>query len=328
MTDNKTPRVSVIIPAYNAEGCIGRAVKSVQDQTEQDFEIVIVDDCSKDQTVETVRTLQAKDPRIVLLQAEVNGGPSAARNIGFEAARGRWLAILDADDSYKPTRLKLLCDHAEAQNLDAIGDDLVLYDELADVEVGAAGFVRKPGLSLLSLDEYLDTTTYRVGLKEALRGEDKLISVLKFVFRADFVRQHALKYTRKYRYCEDFIMYYDLLRAGARVGLLNEPLYVYTEQVGTISGRASPHTRTVADRTSIIEATDEILRRDQGLTPRQRRLLEQRSRSVSLNMEYQALRQRLKSGKKLGFIAGLSVRPNYWLLFLREVRMAVTARLG
>lgn len=90
------PLISVIIPAYNAEKWILDAVRSVQAQTEQDWELVIVNDGSKDHTSEVARAIA--DERIIVVD-KANAGVSAARNTGMERARGTYFAFLDADDA-------------------------------------------------------------------------------------------------------------------------------------------------------------------------------------------------------------------------------------
>lgn len=96
------PTVSVIMPAYNGAAWIGATIDSVLAQDFADWEMVIVDDCSTDDTRALLATLT--DPRIRVLHAGVNGGPVVARNIGFAAARGRYIAGLDQDDLCKPGR--------------------------------------------------------------------------------------------------------------------------------------------------------------------------------------------------------------------------------
>lgn len=92
----KTPLTSIIIPAYNAEQWIAEAIKSVQAQTEQDWELIVVNDGSRDNTAGVVSAVV--DPRITVVDKS-NGGVSAARNTGIERARGTFIAFLDADDA-------------------------------------------------------------------------------------------------------------------------------------------------------------------------------------------------------------------------------------
>ncbi len=100
------PNVSVIIPAYNRRDVIGRAIESVLAQSFQNFEILIGDDGSTDDTSEIVRQYQHKDSRIVLLRWEVNRGASWARNVLIERARSKYIAFLDSDDEWLPEILR------------------------------------------------------------------------------------------------------------------------------------------------------------------------------------------------------------------------------
>ena len=95
--------ISVVIPLYNKEQSIASTLQTVQNQTYQDFEIVIVDDGSTDHSVEEVT--KVLNPRIRLIHQE-NAGVSAARNRGIEEAKGEYIAFLDADDEWKPDYLK------------------------------------------------------------------------------------------------------------------------------------------------------------------------------------------------------------------------------
>ncbi|HOM77565.1 MAG TPA: glycosyltransferase family A protein, partial [Anaerohalosphaeraceae bacterium] len=88
--------ISVVIPAYNCQAYIRRAIDSVLGQSRPADEIIVVDDGSTDGTAEAVRTYGAK---VILIQQE-NAGVSAARNAGIRAASGDWIAFLDADDEW------------------------------------------------------------------------------------------------------------------------------------------------------------------------------------------------------------------------------------
>lgn len=104
MTQNLIPTVSVIIPAYNRAHVIGQAIQSVLGQTRQDFEIIVIDDASIDNTEEMVRSFT--DSRIRYLRHEQNYGAPQARNSGAEAAAGSFLAFLDSDDIWYPEYLE------------------------------------------------------------------------------------------------------------------------------------------------------------------------------------------------------------------------------
>lgn len=96
------PAVSVVIPAYNAAWCIRRAIDSVLAQTFRDFEVLVVDDGSTDDTAQVLRSYS---PAVMVVR-KVNGGLSSARNAGIINARGELVAFLDADDCWLPTKLE------------------------------------------------------------------------------------------------------------------------------------------------------------------------------------------------------------------------------
>jgi glycosyltransferase involved in cell wall biosynthesis len=96
------PSVSIVIPAYNASATVRASVDSVLAQAVEDLEVIVVDDGSKDDTTEVARAID--DPRVKVIEQR-NAGPSAARNAGLAAARGRYVGFLDADDLWLPTKL-------------------------------------------------------------------------------------------------------------------------------------------------------------------------------------------------------------------------------
>jgi glycosyltransferase involved in cell wall biosynthesis len=98
------PVVSVIIPTYNRSQMLSRAIQSVLMQTFQDFELLVVDDASEDNTEEAVKGI--RDQRIHYIRHEKNKGGSAARNTGIQAALGKYIAFLDSDDEWLPEKLE------------------------------------------------------------------------------------------------------------------------------------------------------------------------------------------------------------------------------
>lgn len=99
-------KVSIIMPAYNASRYIIKPIESVINQTHDNWELVIVDDCSTDNTVDVIRNYQKKDSRIQLYQLEQNSGAAVARNHGIEKATGDYLAFLDSDDLWTHEKLE------------------------------------------------------------------------------------------------------------------------------------------------------------------------------------------------------------------------------
>lgn len=110
------PLVSIIIPVYNGEEFLGAAIESAQTQTHRNVEIIVVDDGSKDGSLRLARDYAAKDERIRVL-SQPNGGVAKARNTAIAAARGEYVAPLDADDLWLPEKIEL-----QLQAMHAAGD--------------------------------------------------------------------------------------------------------------------------------------------------------------------------------------------------------------
>ncbi len=126
------PTVSVVIPSYNRETSIVQSIKSVLDQSYEDFELIIVDDGSTDGTVAAMRVVT--DPRLKVIEMGTNAGASVARNIGIEAARGTWIAFHDSDYLWLPEKLTMQMARLTAPNADYVAaycGMLILENEAA-----------------------------------------------------------------------------------------------------------------------------------------------------------------------------------------------------
>ena len=110
------PLVSIITPSWNVAPLIGETIASVQAQTFRDWELLIADDCSTDQTAAVVESHAASDPRIKLIRQPRNGGPALARQAAIEQAQGRFIAFLDSDDLWLPAKLERQIAFAQQQS--------------------------------------------------------------------------------------------------------------------------------------------------------------------------------------------------------------------
>ncbi len=110
------PLVSIITPSYNSALLITSTVQSVILQTFTDWEMIIVDDCSKDNSIEVIQSFVDCEPRIKLIQLTENSGAAVARNRAIEAAKGRYIAFLDSDDVWLPYKLEKQIDFMMSNN--------------------------------------------------------------------------------------------------------------------------------------------------------------------------------------------------------------------
>ncbi|NPA54191.1 MAG: glycosyltransferase family 2 protein [Aquificae bacterium] len=125
----RNPKVSVVLPTYNRAAYLDRAIRSVLNQSYSDFELIVVDDASKDNTEEVVKSF--KDDRIVYIRNPKNLGGAGARNVGIKRAKGEFIAFQDSDDEWLPEKLKIQMDVFEKAE--------------PDVAVVYTAFIRKYG---------------------------------------------------------------------------------------------------------------------------------------------------------------------------------------
>lgn len=240
------PRVSILIPAYNAEESILRALDCAQAQTVSDIEIIVIDDASTDSTSELVRRRARVDQRIQLHQLERNSGPAAARNVGIFHATGEWFALLDADDTMSPDRLESLLCAATPQDV-LVADNLEIYDWHASrtVKLGINPALLGSGLRLDAEGFVAQCKTNQFGAVD--------FGLLKPLIRAAHISAHHISYDESARYGEDFRFYLDVLLAGGVLLVLPQAFYQYTERIGTISKAQSGLSKTIA-RFDLLEA--------------------------------------------------------------------------
>ncbi|ASG04743.1 glycosyltransferase family 2 protein [Vibrio anguillarum] len=114
---NSTPLVSIITPSYNCSRQIHKTISSVINQSFLDWEMIIVDDCSTDNSCNIIEELIKDEPRIKLLKRKWNAGPAIARNVAIENARGRYIAFLDSDDQWHVEKLAKQIDFMRDNNV-------------------------------------------------------------------------------------------------------------------------------------------------------------------------------------------------------------------
>lgn len=107
MNSEKSPEVSIITANFNCELYISETIKSALNQSHIDWEMIIVDDCSTDRSLEIIQYYCNLDERIQFIKLEKNSGPAVARNTAIEASRGRFIAFLDSDDKWTTDKLKI-----------------------------------------------------------------------------------------------------------------------------------------------------------------------------------------------------------------------------
>ena len=226
--------VSVIIPAFNAAPFIQATLRSVAEQTLQNYEVIVVDDASTDATAAIVSEAAISDQRIKLLRLAENRGPAAARNAALHAARGNWLALLDADDCYIPSRLERLIGIGESNAADLVSDN-ILVSSAGQTEPPRPMYSceRIPSIAKMSPSTFVWENT-REG-----DGSRKSFGFMKPIIRRSFLSHHQLAYNTQTRFGEDFLLYVGCLVTNAEWWVTPEPLYVYTVRANTLTDNSS-----------------------------------------------------------------------------------------
>ena len=198
--------ISIIMPAYNAALYIKEAITTVLNQTYQDWELIIIDDHSTDETTQLIEHFSEMDSRILYIINKTNLGVAAARNKGISIATGEWIAFLDSDDCWHPEKLKKQIDFAESHQGGFIFSGSSFMDE-----------------SSTPLDYYL-TVPEAITYKELLK--QNIISCSSVLIRKTLLKNYPMEHASKMH--EDFAVWLQILRYETDFAYgINEPLLIY-----------------------------------------------------------------------------------------------------
>ena len=262
--------VSLIIPTWKATGLVESAIASALASTDLNVEVVAVDDASPDDTFAVLQRLAAADPRIVVDRLSTNGGPSAARNRASARSRGRFIAVLDADDTIAPERLAYLVSIAERNAADIVVDNMLEVDE-AGQRLSDHAFLRSEGFAE---PRGINLETW-IAYNQPMKTGDCL-GYLKPLIRRSAIEKFAARYDEALRNSEDYYFIAYMLAAGARMTYVPEAGYRYRRSSASTSHRLQPsHTKAWLDaeerfRTLFFDTLSEdeqaaLVRRERGL---------------------------------------------------------------
>lgn len=211
----RKPAISVVIPLYNSEHEVKRLVKSLQKQSFDDFEALLVDDGSTDRTAESVIRTTGHDKRFTLLRQE-NAGPGTARNTGLDAAHGEYVTFFDDDDTPDTKLLEHAYDMASRTKA-----DIVIWQTRHQNMVNGKNYPSPDRWDPNTYPQVFDPHEYPYSLFGSFRNWpwDKL-------FRRRFLVDESLRFPALYR-SEDLAFTCSALACAHRIALLDEELYTY-----------------------------------------------------------------------------------------------------
>lgn len=300
------PDVSIVIAAYNAAGTIGAAIASALAQTDVSLEVIVADDCSADETRDLVSAMA--DPRIRLVALANNRGPGGARNAAIEVAKGRWIAVLDADDTMHPDRLARMIAKAQATGAQVVVDNLeVVRRDGSSQTMFAREHLEKT--REITLPAFIDSNVL-------FRSEHNY-GYMKPLFQRAFLADNNLAFDENLRIGEDYLLLASALAAGGRCVVDPDVGYRYHITEGSISRVLRlDHVETMID-------ADAGFLRHYRLPPEALAAQRRRDRSLTQARSFVLLVDQLKRRSLVGAIGTALRNP----VALRHLRMPIAARL-
>ena len=293
-----TGKATVIIPCYNAEDTIERAVRSALEQT-LPVQVIVIDDCSTDRSFEIVKAMAASEPKLTVIRQPRNGGPSVARNAALRRVTTPWVAGLDSDDYYLPMRMERLVAHAETQEVDFVADDLIRINPGDSLEEGIRVWRDDPiGIVELPLAEFVRQNITRYA------GYRQEIGYLKPLMRVSFLRTRGLLYNDDMRLAEDYEFYVRSLIKGARWHVIDPCGYIAVSRDGSLSNTVKPAAL------EIIRQADEILMSTPGIGADARRAIGEHREYTTTDLAWMKLIAAVKARQPGAALATLGYSPS------------------
>ena len=310
-----TIQVSVIIPAYNTEKYIYQAINSALCQTLTNIEVIVVDDCSVDNTVAIVQSFN--DPRLKLIRNDKNMGAGGARNRAIAAAQGKWIAVLDSDDWYAPQRLEVLVNLAEQKQVDFIADDSYLIED--GINTPWSTIIRESGIKMSAIQQF-EAAEF---IMTDIEGRPGLrLGFTKPLFRREFLQKHQIRY-QNIRVTQDFWFDIQCFLHGAKFCLVPEPYYFY---------RARPGSLVSSDKIGRMKEECEVINRFFENTayieqnPEVAAALKLKLKETRIWLDYYLVVEPLKQGKTLVSLQRIISNPGVIKHFLFNLPQLIARR--
>lgn len=235
------PEVSIIVPVYGVENCIDKCIQSVIGQSFRDWELILVDDGSPDNSGAICDSYAGTDGRIKVIHTE-NGGVSRARNTGMDAACGKYVVFIDGDDWVETTYIESMAAYAKDDKSVVYGNVVNDYSD---------------GRQSVKVFDYMDAETVRLDsdVEKIMRTRlpENGFPVAKLFVR-DIIRSHGLKFDESLSYHEDHLFVLEYLTYADSVILSSKADYHYEHRIGTESLSKKRHSPL-----KMIEASDKLI---------------------------------------------------------------------
>ncbi len=234
------PKVSIIVPVYNAENTLKRCIESILNQEYTNFELLLIDDGSKDLSGNICDEYAAKDDRVKVIHKE-NTGVSDSRNCGIEAARGDFLQFVDADDWLTADATKLMLRAAEDNNCELVISD---FYRVVGKKVSHKGSIKEEGvITKEELAEYMMDNP-----------ADFYYGVLwNKLFKRNIIFEKQIRMDETVSWCEDFLFNLEYIQYAEKVCVLSVPVYYYVKTEGSLVSQSMNMAHIVRTKFHVFE---------------------------------------------------------------------------
>ncbi len=255
----KDIKFSIIMPAYNVEDSIENSINSVLNQTYSNFELIVIDDCSTDNTYNTVKKIS----NVKLLQTPVNSRQGAARNIGLDNCSGDYILFLDSDDVY--------FDNKVLENL----SNIISKKNAPDIIYCGMKITGKRDLTILPNEENIS--------KGFRLGQNKWMNVTSLCIKSSLIQENLIRFPEKIRY-EDVIFAFLTIEKAQTFSYTDFITYLYINRDNTTSTKY-----TYAQSLDTIKIIEELTNLKDHISNENLPFLKQR-----INEQTERLQERLK----------------------------------
>ena len=221
----RAPYISIIMPVYNAEAYLDKSITSVLSQNFSDFELICVNDCSKDRSLEILRNFEKKDNRVKVIDSPVNVGAGEARNLGIDCSNGVYIAFIDSDDTIESDlyeKTAALTDNGEV--------DRVIWGAYEEHYNGKNEHVKT--VPIIPQKNICKTKNELVYTALELEQQTLFGYLWNSLFKAEIVKKNAIK-MRKSVFYEDYFFSLDFLKKSKNMVVFDYAGYHYFKRVNS-----------------------------------------------------------------------------------------------
>lgn len=245
MNNSNTPLVTIIVPVYNAQEYLHRCIGSLLEQSFVDFELLLINDGSKDNSGVICDEYAAKDERIRVFHKE-NGGVSSARNLGLDNAKGIWISYVDSDDWVAKDYLKNLVGHAK------IGIDLVIS---FPTYIYTDGSSSKPNYLSKLVDEH---NFEKIFVEHSMHQNTSPWSKL---FRREIIESANIRFCEDMHIGEDLLFLYTYMLSTAKIYISSNTDYFYSYDLETsLTKRVNSYKSEYAGYKNIKQVVEDLIK--------------------------------------------------------------------